>query len=486
MATTRIDADGNLYRLDLSGRWRPVTPAEQAALETSPVQAFLAQLPRTALDMRDLGTAGIGLATGTPPMTQDAMRRLAEREAQFAPLDELRPGPSGGGQFLLDPVDLLTAGGVTGAAVLGQRYLRGQLQRRVQQTIRGAAARVGGMADNATRAAGDRLAARSVGAAENTGGGLLDEVTRLANEFTTPMELTDAQRAAIPTMRRIGFQELPGQLSGSRLMLEGIKSNPVLRQAVEAELVANREGLERAFKAALGVPDATPFTDDILNVAEDVIGGRFDAVRDSITAPVRLSEAAQEIADPALSAYQRRAINLADGLPADQIMEVRSRLNQTSRDLFRKGEYTAGMDVVQAIDEIDDAIGQQIGEAGQALWRQAREQWKLLKLLESGQVIGMTGELNIRSANTAAKKLFTRAYRGFPEAGRAGLLPETSQALDWLKVSATFADNVGTSGTSERMAAMRLLTNPREYAKAKIVERLIRAQADRLNVPPAP
>lgn len=489
---TRTDAQGRKWKPTPQGTWEPLTEQELAAEETSAAQAFLAQGPRTALNLNDFISqvnplARMGSPEGYQGPIDQAGANLQSREEQFAPLDRAQAGPSMAGQILLDPVDLVS-GGVVGLGVRGAgRAIRGRMAERVLARGQAGAVRAG------AAVAGDGLT--SAGAAEATVGprsvwrSFSDEYDRVTQEFTTPMELNDLQEAAVPHMARIGFQPLPGQLRGSKLMLEGIKSDPLLRAAVEPELIANREGLERAIKAGLGLPDTTPFTDDaLLTGAEDLLGPEFDAVRDAIRQPVRLSEAGREIADPMLSSYQRRAMDTGGELTGQEVMEVRSRLSKQASELFKKGEYTAGTDVVDVINELDAAIEPQLGPELLERWRTAQGRWRFKVFLEAGQTLGQKGEINLRSAGTAAKKIFGKDFRGFsdPVTGRRGnLSPETSLALDWVKVGQAFSDNLGDSGTAGRTRAMQLLTNPKEYAKSAMIGRIIRRQAD-LSAPEVP
>ena len=490
---TRTDREGRKYKPTPRGTWEPLTEQEMAAEETGGVQAFLAQGPRAALDLNDLMAqvnplARMGSPEGYQPPLDRAAGNMAERGRQFEPLDRAQAGPSMAGQILLDPIDLAAGGLVKGGVGMAGRAVRGRMADRVQaQAQRGAAARAAQV--------GADGGLRSVGAAETTSGprriwnDLVDEYNRVTTEFTTPMELNDTQLAAIPVMARIGFQALPGQLRGSRLMLEGIKSDPLLRQAVEPELMANRQGLERAIKRGLGLPETTAFTDDaLLSGAEDLLGPEFDAVREAVTQPVTLSAAGREIADPMLSSYQRRAMDTEGALSGSELMEIRSRLSRQASELFKKGEYNAGTDVVDVINEIDRAIEPQLGPELLERWRTAQGRWRFKVFLEAGQTLGSKGEINIRSAGTAAKKIFGKDFRGFsdPATGRRGnLTAETSEALDWVKVGQAFADNIGDSGTAGRTRSIQLLTSPVEYGKSAMIGRIIRRQAD-LRAAPAP
>lgn len=490
---TRTDAQGRKWKPTMAGTWEPLTDQEMAAEETGGVQAFLAQGPRAMADLNDLMSqlnplARMGSPEGYGPPLAQSRADMATRADMFAPLDRAQGGPSAAGQMLLDPIDLAT-GGVVGLGVgTAGRMVRGRMRDRVAAGIRAAGQATAASAANRAAGAAGPDGLLHAGAAEATAGpqsvwrSFADEYQRVATEFTTPMELNDLQRAAVPVMGRIGFQPLPGQLRGSRLMLEGIKSDPLLRAAVEPELTANREGLELAIKRGLGLPDSTPFTDDaLLTGAEDALGAEFDAVRGGIRRPVALSEAAREIADPLLSSYQRRAMDTSQALPAQEIMEVRSRLSRQASELFKKGEYTAGTDVVDVVNEIDAAIEPQLGPEMLARWRTAQSRWKFKIFLEAGQTLGQKGEINTRSAATAARKIFGKDFRGFsdPVTGQRGnLTPETSAALDWIKVSQAFADNIGDSGTSGRTRAIQVLTSPKEYAKSMMIARIIRRQAD--------
>lgn len=497
---TRI-VEGELWVKGPGEPWRPATPMEQTGSSAGPMEALGLGISRGAVGMGNMmvnalrGGGHPGLSALNAVMGQYQLPGSERVESAAANAAQFSPNAVTAGEMLPD-LALLPIG-MSGGALAG-----GRMAGRVVNQIRVRAGAVRGrLAAEAEPLAGQAagnldefgLPVSTAGAAARAEPRTLKD--RVLEEFTAAQPLTDQQKAAAAEIAagRVKFQPLPGQVHGSRLMLSAVKSNPQWLAEFEPELVANyREGA-RLLKRATGVADGTPLSDDLLDVVEQTNGALFNQVRDMVTTPVRLSPETVEIAKPALSPWQRRAIHLTEGegeaaiprdLPAEEVFELRSRLNNLTRELGLKGEVTARDDVLRAIEEIDEAIADQLGPEGMAIWEQARNQWRVKVVLDNPNAINKAGQINVSTMANAAQKVFRKQYRGFGP--RKGLPEATQQWLDWLKVANAFPDAVGNSGTAERLVSMEALTSPSKYLKGKIVGRTIRHIADQTQPYPEP
>lgn len=330
---------------------------------------------------------------------------------------------------------------------------------------------------------------RSVGAAEVN-------ATResVFDLFTAPADLTAAQVKAIPIAKNLGFQFLPGQVKGSKLFLEGIKSDPILRGAVEYELARNRELLQRHAARAIGLADDVVFDADAMGLAADIMGEGFEGIAGHI-GQLRVSGALADDIAPFLSSNQKRAMqikpkgNAVVQLEGDQVMEVRSRLMRQATDEFRQGRSVVADDINDVVSLIDAQIDQAISPAVKRQWQALRERWRIFRILEKPNVIDLsTGNVNFLSArrnlNKEFKGEFGRQSFGGTGQRRGRVSQATSDFMDMVRVSDAFKDAVGDSGTATRLLSVQNLTHPVETTKKLLARAAIQIEADRLNVEP--
>jgi len=338
--------------------------------------------------------------------------------------------------------------------------------------------------DNPIMAFEREAAERSVGAAERRT--FLEEIR---DEFTNPADLTAAQIAAIPHAERLGFQFIPGQIQGSKLLTEGVMTNPILRTAVEAELASNRRLLQtNAARTVSGMGDDAVFDADTIGEMAEVIGRKFDAVRDAVR-PSEIPDTLLDDMAPLLSPKQRRLLgvsaseNNAITVGGRDLMDMRSRLNSQMADAFKRpGEFTVGTDIADIIEDIDDIIEASIGESGIAAWRRARTEWRFFRIFDKPGVVDLdTGRLNILTLRNNLRRDFKSQFGRQSFGQRQGLTTAQSDFLDTVRVSGAFKENLGDSGTAGRSLASQLLTSPKAAGKAFIARRFIEAEAARLN-----
>lgn len=494
MAITQELPDGRLVILGPSG-WEEATPEQLDAAEMGAAEAWRLGLSRNVAGYALLASIAFDplmqtLARYTsgeapPPGPGPLGRWSRERLEALAPAAEMHPGASTAGEIWLDPFNLaagagaIVKGGARGLSAAA-RVSRGVSQAGRQVLERVPSPVTKKMAAERARSGFDEFGLpehQSVRGAATAEPKTLME--RISAEFTTPIALTDQQKAAKQAVEQglADFSPLPGQFAGSRLMHSGVKSNPVWLAEFEPEMVQNYRNITGALKRGMGLDDAVPFTDEVTGLAEETLGARYDAVRNMVTGEIQLPSHVAEMAEQAMTPMEKSLIDVGKPLPADQLFQIRSDLSELTRQLARDGNRTGIRATVQAIDTIDDLLMPHIGEEGRQLFLDTNARWRLKLVVDSGSVVSPSGQINLASANRAARTIFRKQYRGWGP--RAGLPDDVARALDQIKVGAAFPDAVGNSGTAERFAAIQALRDPKTYAKDRLVGRAIRAMADR-------
>lgn len=454
---------GSWVRDPEQGHWRRASAEESEAAGAgtlSTIGRFIGQ------DLQDLAAIATMPASMREGFTEGPARLLGEmqdRQAQNAPYEQMRPdlrSVATGIQVAADPLNFLPYGRVAGK---GGQTIAGRVAKRTAQNV----ARYG---DDA---------ARSVGAAEtrNPGGmrGLLDMIFE-------PGELTAQQRALVPVANKVDFKFLPGQVDGNRVFLESLQSHPVTAQAFQHELGHNAAQLQKLFLRSMGLDDTQDFTRDVLRLSRQQIGGRFDDVRNAVPEGRLIGldpddmAAVQEL--KVLSPRQRR-IPL-EGMNGKQTFEVRSRLNKRMADYYRNGETTAGDDLADIINALDDKIGDAIGPDMVEAWRTARMQWRVRLAAKRPGVITPDGDVSLKSLTRNLEKQFEREFGEtlLPDDAFRRANPEIADLMDFTRVARSFASNLPDSGTATRQTIGRILAGDfKEVALAHGVRKLVEGTA---------
>lgn len=494
MAITQTLPDGRKVILGPRG-WEEMSPEQIAASEMSRSEAWGQGLGRNIAGYAALASQVVDplanmLASYTfgatpPPGLEPLGRWSGERLAELEPAAQMHPGASVAGEIWLDPFNL--AAGAGSVVRTGARGLRAasRVSRGVEAAGRQMLERIPSPA--ARRVATERTASgfdeyglpQHQAAGESAAAEPKSLLEKLTAEFTTPVALTDQQRAAKAAVEKglAEFSPLPGQFAGSRLMHSGVKSNPIWLAEFEPEMTQNYRAITNSLKRGMGLDEAVPFTDEVTGLAEETLGARYDAVRDMVQGEITLPGHVAEIAEQAMTPMEKSLIDLGKPLPADQLFQIRSDLSDLTRQLARDGNRTGIRATVQAIDTIDELLLPHIGEEGRQLFADTNARWRLKLVVDSGAVVSPSGQINLASANRAAKAIFRKQYRGWGP--RKGLPDDVSRAIDQIKVGAAFPDAVGNSGTAERLSSIQALRDPRAYAKDRVVGKAIRALADR-------
>jgi hypothetical protein len=483
-----------------AGRWRLVTPQEQALIDEpggrAAGRAFLLNMQQ-GLQLLNMGALSQARGQMGEEARDDAVDSFGQTQAELTRLETFSPlaGQLGfQGSLIADPLNILggpVAGGARrgaqrGVAAGANRLIRGKpktMPQRVETAIEGA-----GDAARTIQAAGTEL--RSVGGAEvvERGGvpGLFDLI------FTEGAPMTPQQLALVETGEQVGFHFLPGQVSGNRMFLETLQSTPVGRQMFAFELEGNAESLRRHVVRMLDLPPETPMTRGILAESRRVLGERFEAVRKTIgdLDGGRIALDPDDIAlldtpefRSVLTPRQRGSIDLADMSPG-QMMEVRSRLNNRATQFYRNGENQAGNDVVQVIESLDNQLDDALLAAGKVDtmedWRKVRQQWRVRLALQKPGVITPDGDVSLKRLTGNLEKVFEREFGEtllVPEAFRTAN-PEIAEGLDFIRVARSFASNMPDSGTATRQFAGDVLTSPTKAFKQAATARMLRKMLD--------
>jgi len=469
-------ADGTTAILTAQG-WRRARPDEQAALETSHGQAWAAQPVRQLRSLLNTLLPMGGAARGN--FTEFGADQQADQVAQarlFEPLDRAQPGATAAGQFYGDPLNV--AAGAVGVARLGRGLMAQRVLTKATSQARATggsvgAAAVGDDAIGRAAAAEKTFIKRLVGAPRQ----LYDDVSRAADEFLSPGELTMDQRAMLPAADRLGFKFMPGQREGAAGLRIMAESDPLIQSAFAGDLAANRQGLRAAAARAIGV-NADDFSRNFLGQAADDLGSVFDDIGRQI-GDVQIADDLLQRIDNVRATEPFLAIPEGGRLSGGQLMQLRSSMDAASRQAWLAGANTnAGKAqyIDDIVNELDDLAQAALAPDQRELWRVARQRWRNLKVLESPNVVNPSGEINARSLDTRLKKYYKGEYgrQVTGEGGRrANLLPETQEFMDWARLGNQFADNFPNSGTPYRNRLIQLMTDPKELAKSMVLRSLI-------------
>lgn len=215
--------------------------------------------------------------------------------------------------------------------------------------------------------------------------------------------------------------------------------------------VVNRRAMTAAAARSIGL-QATELRPQQLQAAADQIGQQFDA----LLPPGRsfdlsaVEQALQGIQQGGVGVRTGRAVNSVTdwaNVPGDQVRALRAALAERGRSLMGDAPALAD-DLLAATDLIDDAAELIIGPNFRPALRQAREQWKNLRILESLPSVR-------RGGTVAAGELSQRLARDSAGYGTSFLrdtrnvLPATQGMFDLARqLTEDAAGRIGNPGTA--------------------------------------
>lgn len=431
------------------------------------------------------GTAGVGsvLAQGgraVPVIANNAPRLLnAIESGGFA----LGAGPTRAG-LAARAVDAATRAG--GGAIAG-----------------GAAA---GLVDPENAGTG-----AAIGAALPSGVRALGAVGERIGRVARGPEQPAALRAAVEEARQAGYVIPPTQARASLLnrIAEGFAGKLTTAQNASAR---NQATTNRLAARALGLPEDTQITPEVLDRVRSVAGQQYDDLAQAV-GTLNLGSGYQAALNRIAAPFVRTAtalpgrapspvIDLVEGLRVPQIdgasaVEVIKQLRSQADDAFRAGNTDVGRAARASAKALEDAMEKQLAASGnpQALqaFREARA------LIAKAHTVGRA--LNPATGTIDARQLGAQIRRGkplsaeleqagnfalqFPKAAQPiegmGSLPQTSP-LDW---AATVLAGVGTGGNPAVLAGPLLRPGVRAVILSPVVQnRLVQpppVNAGRLN-----
>ena len=471
---------GTWVKDPLQGHWRRASQREQAALSKGTAATVGGFLLDDLRSLRELGgiVSDMGQLEGAGAAFNQRMETLGGIRAESEELRRLRPdlrSVATGIGVVADPLNFLPFGrGARPAAeTMAERVVR---RVRVGEDAPSPAAPVS--------PAGLDPAIKSVGASEVTSPGGLKGLLDLIFE---PGQLTPQQAALVPVGDKVGFKFLPGQRDGDRVFLESLQSHPVTAQAFAYELGTNADTLRGLVVKSLGLEGTTAnnFTRDILRLARTEVGARFEKVRKALN-----DSGERIIMDPddialldditgALTPRQKRLINLAD-MDGKQAFEIRSRLNKRMGDMYSQGEKTAGDDLAEIIERIDESIGDAVGDAMMETWRTARQQWRVRLALKKPGVITSDGDVSLKRLAAELERGFEREFGEtlIPDDAFRKLNPDITNLMDFVRVARSFASNLPDSGTATRQTIGRIMSGEfKELGAAFAVRKVVEGTA---------
>jgi hypothetical protein len=348
------------------------------------------------------------------------------------------------------------AGNVVGnmAAFLPAAFVPGA------NTLAGAAVMGGGMGALTPTATGD---SRATNMAIGAGGGMAGYgLGKGLSKLITPTgnQLSAAQQRALEAGEKLGAQVTPGVRTGSpglRGLEAGMESFPATSGPMRAPKVANQSLLNKSAAKSIG-ETADELTSDVLANAHTRIGSAFNKVESIKEVPV--GDAVQNklasvefkyrgLLDKPLAEYdivKDIYASLGKGITGKQYNDWQSQLGKIARSKFTgaRSEPNVGYALMEVKDALDDAAAAVMTGAEKDAFKTARQQWRNLMMLETGNVVNeQTGNV---SGKLLANVLSRKDKHGFRLGGTSNDL------YDMARFYKAFPDIVGDSGTATRSA----------------------------------
>ncbi len=344
------------------------------------------------------GTAGVGSAIANTGRAVPAVARAAPRVLNAIETGgfALGAGPTraGAAARLADAGTRALGGAITGGAAAGL----------VDPQNAGTGAVIGGALPGATRLAG--------------------EIGEAAGRVMRGPEQPAALRAAVEQARQAGYVIPPTQARGSLLnrIGEGFAGKLTTAQNASAR---NQATTNRLAARALGLPDDTQITPDVLNQVRSAAGQQYENLAQAV-GTLNLGAGYTRALDDIAAPFQRTAaalpnrapspvLDLVDGLRVSQIdgrsaVEVIKQLRSQADDAFRAGNTDVGRAARKAATAIENAIENQLASAGNPQVLQAFREAR--KLIARAHTVGRA--LNPATGTIDARALGAQIKRGKP------------------------------------------------------------------------
>ena len=321
-----------------------------------------------------------------------------------------------------------------------------------------------GAGSGALAGAGSSEADTVAGLAEDTAvGGLVGGVTGGAFSAAGQGLTQLAQRARSAEASVVpGMQLTPGQRYGSETLQRieaGLESFPLTSGAVSKLKQNNQSAINAAAAESIG-ESGDALTSDVLALAHKNLGDKFNQLTQGRKIPVddQLEATLENIGrdsaeglfdrDVGVKALSKFTDKLEGGHFTDKdYQRISSQISKKMRSPSLEWE---DKEVLMGIKgAMDDAVERSLGPEDLAQFREVREQWRNLVMLEKGQnVRPETGNVSGRSLANTLKREDPAGYL------RGG---NTSPLYEAARASQQFAPIVGDSGTASRIAPQLLM-----------------------------
>jgi hypothetical protein len=308
---------------------------------------------------------------------------------------------------------------------------------------------------NPTAEGESRLSNAGVGAVGGAGG---YGAGKLLGRAISPVAstATPSQARVLSNAEKLGARATPGSATGStglRQLEASAESFPFMSGPFSALKQGNQTVLNRSAAKAIG-ENADSVTGDVLKNAHTRIGAEFAKVEAIPSIPVgntvqnKLASIEMKyrgLLDKPLAQYDivdDVYRNLGGNITGKQYNTWQSQLRQIAQDQFSRGKPKVGFALFEVKDALDDAASASMSGRERMAFQQARQQWKNLVMLESGNVVNeQTG--NVSGAHL--KNILTRKDKhGFRLGGNS------SEMYDMARFNKAFPGIVGDSGTATR------------------------------------
>ena len=270
-------------------------------------------------------------------------------------------------------------------------------------------------------------------------------------------ELGETQRKAVEFADREGIEMLPSQRTGhsGREQYEAkVESQPYGQRFRDIRADQERE-FNRIFFERFGVDGATEYGDTVRAAVDGRINKAFNEVKADIPTTssdeIFLDGAADITTRRTLTPDQVRvleetALDVADGMPAQQLLDTRKQMQTAVVDNFNNGNSVYAGALRDMVDEIDNLVERTASAEVALKYADARDMSRMRMALEMGAGTNAKGEVNHTSL---ANRLF-KIYKNELGRGRGGLRPDTQRSVDAARAASVFKTGVGNSGTTTR------------------------------------
>lgn len=440
---------------------------QQAASRSAPIASAVGEV------VPDV-TAGLAMAPLTGGMSMPAM--LGTELLAGSVLGGIRPGS------IDERIGRAAVGGLAsvGGAALAPAAAAGvgsalRLFRNIEgETL----SRIGREADQAsvTLREASQPAGRSVGAAETpeellgrTGTEAEEQAVYQATEQAGAEATSPGFEQKLLRAQQLGHTPTIGQatrgFSPARLYQAGREFLPG-GDAAEATVRANNQSvLARHAAKAVGDPkwenvqriDPSFFHDQELRIGEAFkdVERRMPALDEQEYAKTLRTIRQESGAFGSLSGQKKveRAIenleNRIGPLTGEQVMQDRKKLSTLMSRFYRNGDTDEGDVLYQALGKLDDLIAKEINKNKYKVglaekWASARQQWQILKMLESPGSTSGSGDVNPISLMSKLRR--DRSKGGFGPGGPADTESAASELFDLAEVNADSLSGVPMTG----------------------------------------